>query len=506
MQRGIVRVGAGLVLAVGGLVTSQAWAEAPAKAAAVFDSYAGVVEARLAKQHSPGAEFLAGEAGSDEGKARLRRGEVIVEQMTPPVGLDVPGALLHHWRGAAFVSGAKAADFENLLRDFDGYARTFAPQVMAAKTLAADGDRVQGWMRVRQKHVITVVMDSTYNVEFGRAEAQDGLRGGWSAARSVRIAEIDDAGMKEERELKEDHGFLWRMNTYWSWEEADGGLYVQIESVTLTRGIPAGLGWAVKPFAESIPRESLEFTLEKARLQAAEQQVTVMATNTAVKTDMQFAPAPRMNEALTAKLERRALVWMAERAPKWLTSDQLTLLGLSAQIGAGIGYALARWDRRALLLTVVCIVLNWLGDSLDGTLARVRRQQRPRYGFYVDHIVDIFGAAALMGGLSVSGLVHWQVATAMLVAFLLLAGESYLATYTLGRFELSQGWFGPTELRILLIAGTLRLVFRPYVTFLGHRWLLFDVGGSIAAAGMLAMAAVVTVRHTAQLYREEPLP
>jgi phosphatidylglycerophosphate synthase len=140
-------------------------------------------------------------------------------------------------------------------------------------------------------------------------------------------------------------------------------------------------------------------------------------------------------------------------------------------VGAGVGYALARWDRRALVLTILCIALNWLGDSLDGTLARVRRQQRPRYGFYVDHMVDIFGSAALMGGLACSGLVHWQIAVAMLVAFLLLSGESYLATYTLERFELSQGWFGPTELRILLVVGNLALLRSPWAAVFGHRFL-----------------------------------
>jgi|ERR1700728_3344308 archaetidylinositol phosphate synthase len=230
-----------------------------------------------------------------------------------------------------------------------------------------------------------------------------------------------------------------------------------------------------------------------------------MVTNVAAGREG-FVPALRVNRSLTARAEKRALQWMAERAPGWVTSDQLTVLGLTAQVGAGLGYALARWDRRALWLTIACIALNWLGDSLDGTLARVRRQQRPRYGFYVDHMVDIFGSVALLGGLGSSGLVHWQTALAMLVAFLLLAGESYLATYTLGRFEMSQGLFGPTELRILLIAANLELLRSPYSTVFGHRFLLFDVGGAIAAAGMFAMAVIVALRHTAQLYRQEPLP
>jgi archaetidylinositol phosphate synthase len=236
--------------------------------------------------------------------------------------------------------------------------------------------------------------------------------------------------------------------------------------------------------------------------------MTVQAVATqevTAKDNVNFIPARRINKALTASVEKRALHWMAWRAPRWLSSDQLTVLGLGAQIGAGAGYALSRYNRYALLLVILCLVLNWFGDSMDGTLARVRGQQRPRYGFYVDHMVDILGAIALMGGLGLSGFLHWQTAISMLIAFLLLASESYLATYTLSRFQLSQGVFGPTEIRILLIAGNLALLRSPYSTVFGHRMLLFDLGGTIAAVCMFATAIVLAVRHTAQLYREEPL-
>ena len=221
---------------------------------------------------------------------------------------------------------------------------------------------------------------------------------------------------------------------------------------------------------------------------------------------LSFSPVRRVNRSLTAEAEKRVLIWMAERAPGWLSSDQLTGLGLCAQIGAGACFALARLHRFALIGVVACIALNWLGDSLDGTLARVRQQQRPRYGFYVDHVVDLFGSVALMGGLGCSGFLHWQTAVAMLVGFLLLAAESYLATCSLSCFEMSQGMFGPTEIRILLIAGTLELMRTPYSRVFGHTVLLFDLGGMIAAAGMLGMALMVTARHTAALYRQEPLP
>ena len=145
------------------------------------------------------------------------------------------------------------------------------------------------------------------------------------------------------------------------------------------------------------------------------------AKSVTTKDEAVFRTARRVNQALTASVEKRALQWMAERAPNWLTSDQLTILGLAAQIGASVCYALSRYNRCALLLAILCLALNWLGDSMDGTLARVRRQQRPRYGFYVDHMVDIFGSIALMCGLGYSGFLHWQTAIAMMVAFLLLS-------------------------------------------------------------------------------------
>jgi len=231
----------------------------------------------------------------------------------------------------------------------------------------------------------------------------------------------------------------------------------------------------------------------------------MIATST-VPTGPGFHTAARINRSLSAGIERRVLQWLAVRAPRWVTSDRLTALGFAAQVGCGACYALARYHRSALLAAVVCIGLNWLGDSLDGTLARVRHIERPRYGFYVDHMIDVFGAAALTLGLGCSGFIHWATALAMLLAFLVLAAESYLATYTLSCFRLSQGLFGPTEIRIVLAIGTLELLHSPCATLLGRRLLLFDVGGAVAAAAMSAMAVTVTLRHTAQLYREEPIP
>ncbi|HEY1239440.1 MAG TPA: CDP-alcohol phosphatidyltransferase family protein [Bryobacteraceae bacterium] len=215
--------------------------------------------------------------------------------------------------------------------------------------------------------------------------------------------------------------------------------------------------------------------------------------------------APRIHTALTATGEKRLLTWLAERTPAGIQPDHLTALGFVSQLLAGAAYAAASHDARALWFVNAFLLLNWLGDSLDGTLARVRNCQRPRYGFYVDHIADTFGGLALMAGLAWSGYVHWPIAAGMLVGFYLLSIESYLATYTIGRFHLSHGWFGPTELRILLAIGNAVLVAHPYAWIAGRPYLLFDVGGAVAIAGMAVMAVNAAVRHTAMLYREDPL-
>ncbi|SPF40947.1 conserved membrane hypothetical protein [Candidatus Sulfotelmatobacter kueseliae] len=214
----------------------------------------------------------------------------------------------------------------------------------------------------------------------------------------------------------------------------------------------------------------------------------------------------RVQESWLAAAEKRALVWLAARTPARINPDHLTILGLTAQIGAGICYALTPWNRYALLGVIVFLALNWLGDSLDGTLARVRQTLRPRYGFYVDHMVDSFGALALMGGLALSGCMHPGLAIALLIMFLMLSIQSYLATHTLGEFRISFWRFGPTELRILLAVGNLALFWKPRVHLLGASFRLFDVGGAIGLAGMTSMVIFFTVKNTMRLYREERIP
>ena len=220
---------------------------------------------------------------------------------------------------------------------------------------------------------------------------------------------------------------------------------------------------------------------------------------------MQFKDAKREHHSLTADAEKRLLIRIAESIPQPINSDHLTVLGLVAMIAAGLTYAAARWNAYALFAVIGCLAINWFGDSLDGTLARVRNQQRPRYGFYVDHILDAFGMAALFLGLAASGYMSWIVTLVFLLAYFILCIEIYLATYTLGKFHLSFGGMGPTELRIVLAIGNITAFFRPMVHVVGGDYKLFDVGGVVAAAGIFAITIYSTVRHTLELYRQEPL-
>jgi phosphatidylglycerophosphate synthase len=214
----------------------------------------------------------------------------------------------------------------------------------------------------------------------------------------------------------------------------------------------------------------------------------------------------REHRSLLAASEKRLLVWMAERLPPAINSDHLTALGALAMVGAGAAFAAVPATRWARVAVPVFLTINWFGDSLDGTVARVRDQQRPRYGFYLDHVVDVMNATMLFGGLAVSGLASPWIGCALLVAYLLLCAESFLATHTLGVFRISFSGFGPTELRILLSIAAITAISHPTVRPFGlGPWRLFDVGGLIGAAGMLTVFAISAVRNARALYRAEPL-
>ncbi len=211
----------------------------------------------------------------------------------------------------------------------------------------------------------------------------------------------------------------------------------------------------------------------------------------------------RVHNAVTAGAEKRLLVWMAERMPRWVNSDHLTSLGTVAMFGVGACFWLGGG---ALALVIPLLVLNWFGDSLDGTLARVRNQQRPRYGYYVDHVLDAVGFVALFGGLILGARMSPVIGLGFVAAYFLLVVEIALATHARGTFKMSAGGVGPTELRILLAIGTVQLMRSDFVSMFGNQWLLFDVGGAVGIAGLLLTFVVSAVSNGVALYKEERLP
>ena len=215
----------------------------------------------------------------------------------------------------------------------------------------------------------------------------------------------------------------------------------------------------------------------------------------------------RINASFTAGLEKRLLTWIAIRLPPWVTSDGLSAVGLAAMFAAAVSFAVLRSTPWAAAAIVVSLAVNWFGDSLDGTVARVRRQERPRFGYYVDHAIDLAGTTLLMIGVAGSGLMNPLLALAVLVSYLLVSAESYLATHAAGVFRLSFLGFGPTELRLVLAIGAVKCARSPFIDLFGG-WTvrLFDVGGTVAAGGLAIAFAAAAVRNTRALHRAEPVP
>jgi len=219
-----------------------------------------------------------------------------------------------------------------------------------------------------------------------------------------------------------------------------------------------------------------------------------------------FIEAKRSSTGLLTAVERRVLIWLATRMPARVNSDHLTSLGVVSMLLVGASFAASSRFPPLLWGVVVFLALNWFGDSLDGTLARVRGHQRPRYGFYVDHILDTFGALFVLGGLAISGHMTPTIAAGFLIAYYILSIEVYLATYCVGKFQMSFWGWGPTELRILLAIGALMLFVKPIVSIAGVPMPLFDAGGIVAAVGLIVTAIVSAAQNTRRLYRAEPLP
>jgi hypothetical protein len=245
-------------------------AELQARTLAAFDRYVTATESRIAAEVKAPSRTVWLDTLPAERRATaldsVRRGELFIERMRTAEGgrtIEAPGGLIHHWLGVAFIPGATTQEAVTLLQDYNRHGDIYAPAVARSKLLARSGESFQVYLRFYMKKIITVVLNSEHQAEFTRPSP------GFAYSRivSTRIAEVEQPDTPGEREkpIGNDGGYLWRLNTYWRFVERDGGVYLQCESISLTRGIPTGFGWLIGPFVTSIPRESLAFTLETTR-------------------------------------------------------------------------------------------------------------------------------------------------------------------------------------------------------------------------------------------------
>jgi len=259
-----------MAAAIAGVMSASAVDSPHAAAYQAFDRYIQLTEERVSRDLSPGGAFLNVDSLSkndrDTAYAKLRGGDVRIEALST---LDrgektaCPGCMIQHWVGAIFIPGATLNQTLQLMQDYDHQSEIFAPDVMRAKILSHSGDDFTVFMRFHRTMVVTVVLDTEHLIHYQHIDVTHAA----SRAVSTRVQEVEHAGAASERDLAEgkDNGYLWRINNYWRFAQRDGGTYVQCESVSLSRDIPAGFAWLVAPFAESVPRESLRFTLEAAR-------------------------------------------------------------------------------------------------------------------------------------------------------------------------------------------------------------------------------------------------
>lgn len=231
-----------------------------------FDDYVAKAEARITQARAKAHSFLAIDAVSPaqrtEVMARLRHGEVVIQKQgeTPS---QIPGGLIHDWVGTIFLPRTTTEQVLSLIQDYDHSTRYYSPDVVQSRLLSRQGDNFQVFMRLKKHKVVTVVLDTEYDVHYGRLDASHQ----YSFSRSTRISEIADPGTAAEHAIASghDHGFMWRLNSYWAFEQVDDGVVIECEAISLSRDIPTGLGWMIGPFVNSIPRESLHFTLDATR-------------------------------------------------------------------------------------------------------------------------------------------------------------------------------------------------------------------------------------------------
>jgi len=255
-----------MIAVLAALLGAEASVAQRPEAAEAFDRYIAQAEVRIGSSRSNAKSFLNLESLPAGPRAdaisRLRGGEVLVEKRGDAPD-EISGGLIHDWVGVVFVPGATVAQVVDMVRDYDHLAGYYSPDVVRSRLVSAHGNDLHVFMRLRRHKVVTVVLDTEYDVHYGRIDAAHQ----YSASRSTRVAEIEDVDGPHEHALAKgrDHGYMWRLNSYWAFEQAEDGVFVQCEAISLTRDIPTGLGWLIGPFVNSIPRESLQFTLNATR-------------------------------------------------------------------------------------------------------------------------------------------------------------------------------------------------------------------------------------------------
>jgi hypothetical protein len=227
-----------------------------------FERYVTGRETLLGQRLQPGNRFLWVDDRPERAR-QVRAGQILIENRGAQGPIEVPGGLIHDWVGAMFVPGVTLEKTLALIQDYDRSKDIYKPEVLDSRLISRHGGDFKVYLRLLKKKVITVVLDTYYDVRYYPLDATRC----YSRSYSTRIAEVDNPGKPNERDLTpgKDHGFLWRLYTYWRFEQRDGGLYFECEALSLTRGIPGGLGWLIEPIIQDLPRESLESTLRETR-------------------------------------------------------------------------------------------------------------------------------------------------------------------------------------------------------------------------------------------------
>lgn len=315
-----------LLVCLLGLGAGSSAAELKAETTAAFDRYVTTTEARFAGELRPGGTFLYVDSLQPDAMRssyeQLKQGGILVERLetkAPGVSASVPDGIVHHWVGLIFIPGVTLANTLPVVQDYDHRAELYKPDVISSRMLGHEGSNFKIFLRLYQRKFTTVVFNSEYDIHWGQVDASKM----YSNSISTRIAEVKNADQPEGEEdpVGTGHGYLWRLNTYWRFEEKDGGVYVQCEAVSLTRNIPFGLGWLLRPLVTSLPKESLNRALGRTR-EVILQQTHIITTTRIGGSEWESNP-PKTGQTRLPPVLKTGRVTGPPALPKTVASSQL---------------------------------------------------------------------------------------------------------------------------------------------------------------------------------------